>query len=94
MIELKIPARLQQNYEAICPIPDSESRCSWYHQLWKLLYKYTAVWQGEVHPATLLIPPVSPDDKTTNKGAANVIMSLLLMHGVLEPTTNEGANGY
>ena len=44
-------------------------------------------------PAKLLIPPVSPENETTNKGAANVIMSLLLMHGILEPTTNDGANG-
>ena len=44
-------------------------------------------------PVKLLIPPVSPDNETTNKGAANVIMSLLLMHGVVEATSNDGVNG-
>ena len=93
MIDLKIIARLNQNYEATCPFPESKNQCFWYRQLWKLLYRYTAVWRGEVPPTKLLIPPVSPDDKKTNKGTAKVIMSLLLMHGVLESTTNEGANG-
>ena len=92
-MDLKIPARLQANYAPSCPIKNSEKMCSWYHHLWKLLYKFTDVWRGEVAPAKLLIPPVSLDNETTNKGAANVIISLLLMHGVLEATSNQGVNG-
>ena len=51
------------------------------------------MWRGEPKPAQLLIPAVSPVNKTTNKGAANVIMSLLLYHGVIKPTNSNGANG-
>ena len=93
LIALKIASRLQANYAPLCPIEDSEKMCSWYHHLWKLLYKFTDVWRGLVEPVKLLIPPVSPDNETTNKGAANVIMSLLLMHGVLKATSNQGVNG-
>ena len=41
----------------------------------------------------MLIPAVSPENETTNKGAANVVMSLLLYHGVVEPVNSDGANG-
>ena len=44
-------------------------------------------------PAHLLIPAVSPENETTNKGAANVILLLLLYHGVIEQTNSDGANG-
>ena len=53
----------------------------------------TKVWRGQPSPAQLLIPAVSPENKTTNKGAANVVMSLLLYDGVVEPTSNVGSNG-
>ena len=67
--------------------------CSFYHHIWKQLYKFTKVWRGEVGPVKLLIPPASPDNETTNKGATNVTMSLLLMHRVVQATSNEGVNG-
>ena len=92
LMDLKIPSRLQANYAPSCPIENSEKMCSWYH-LWKLLYKFTDVWRGKVDPVKLFIPPVSRDNETTNKSATNVIMSLLLMLGVLQATSNQGANG-
>ena len=41
----------------------------------------------------MLIPALSPENETTNKGAANVVMSLLLYHGIIQPVTSDGANG-
>ena len=93
LIDLKIPSRLQLNYHRTFPTEQEGVMCSFYHHIWKQLYKFTNVWPGEVGPVKLLIPPVSPDNETTNKGAANVIMSLLLMHGVIEATSNDGVNG-
>ena len=39
----------------------------------------------------IIIPPVSPEDETTNKGAAKVVLSLLVFFGILEPISQEGA---
>ena len=39
-------------------------------------------------PEQLPIPPVSPEKKATNEGAANVIMPLLLMHELVETIGN------
>ena len=33
----------------------------------------------------LIIPTVSPEDETTNKGAAKVMLSLLILFGIIEP---------
>ena len=93
LLELKIPSRLQPNYHRKCPTKKYGVMCSFYHHIWKQLYKYTKVWRGEVGPVKLLIPPVSPDNETTNKCAAKFIMLLLLMHGVVEATSNDGVNG-
>ena len=41
----------------------------------------------------MLISPVSPESETTNKGAANIAMSLLLYHGIVQPVNCNGANG-
>ena len=92
-LDCKIPVRLQQNYMQTFETEKEGVMCNFYHHLWKQLYKFTSIWRGDVGPVKLLIPLVSPDNETTNKGAANMIMSLLLMHGVLEATSNEGANG-
>ena len=92
MMNLCIAIRLQHNYTPTCPIPDSDKMCSWYHHMWKKIYHMTNVWRGEVSPVKLLIPPVSPDNETTNNGAAIWIMSLLLMHGVIKAMSHDGTN--
>ena len=51
------------------------------------------MWRGEPPPAKMLIPAVGPENKTTNKCAANVVMSLLLYHRIVEPVNSDGANG-
>ena len=67
--------------------------CTWYHHLLKIKYEHPKVWRGTLPAAKLLIPPVSPEDETTNKGAANVVMSLLLLHGIVKAVDSDGANG-
>ena len=42
----------------------------------------TAIWRGMVCDAKALNPPVSPNDETTNMGAAKNIASLLLLYGL------------
>ena len=37
----------------------------------------TKCWRGDQKGAKLIIPPVSPNKKTTNKGAAKVVLYLL-----------------
>ena len=51
----------------------------------------TKCWRGNQKGENLIIPPVSPEDKTTNKGAANVVLSLLVLFGILEHISQEGA---
>jgi hypothetical protein len=46
--------------------------------------KATELWRGLPNIASLLIPPVSPEDETTNIGAAKVVLSLLVLCGILQ----------
>ena len=39
----------------------------------------------------LILPTVSPEDETTNKVAAKFVLSLLVLFGILEPISQEGA---
>ena len=45
----------------------------------------TKCWRGDQKEENLIIPPVSPEDETMNKGAAKVILALLVLFGILEP---------
>ena len=85
--------KLKSNWQRTFPSDSANVHCSFYHHILKSLYKFPDVWRGTLPPAKMLIPPVSPENETTNRGAANVVMSLLLYHGVVEPTDNNGANG-
>jgi hypothetical protein len=53
----------------------------------------TKAWRGNVEKCSLIIPPISPEDETTNKGAGKVILSLLALYGILEATETEGTSG-
>ena len=55
--------------------------------------KAAMIWRGQAAAAEAIIPPVSPDDETTNIGAAKNILSLLLFHKILIPTDSEGVEG-
>ena len=46
-----------------------------------------------VGDARALIPPVSPEDETTNVGAAKNVLSLLLLYGILVATDATGTEG-
>ena len=90
---LFICEKLKHNWQRTYPSDSNNVQCSFYHHLLKTLYTYPQIWRGQVTPAKLLIPPVSPENETTNRGAANVVMSLLLYHGIVVPVSNQGANG-
>ena len=51
----------------------------------------TKFWRGDKKGAKLIIPPVSPEDKKVNKGASKVVLYLLVLFGILEPISQEGA---
>ena len=93
LLSLSVCDKLKNNWQRTIPSNKPGVHCSWYHHILKTSYSQTMVWRGKPKPAQLLIPAVSPENETTNKGAANVIMSLLLYHGVVEPTSSDGANG-
>ena len=44
----------------------------------------TLKWRDKPKAAKVIIPPISPHDKTTKSGAAKVILSLLHMFGILQ----------
>ena len=48
---------------------------------------------GKIDPVAALVPPVSPDDETTNIGAGQNVVSLLLMRGILEGVDSRGVDG-
>ena len=51
----------------------------------------TKCWRGDQKGAKLIIPPVNTEDKTKNKGASKVELSSLVLFGILEPISLEGA---
>ena len=50
----------------------------------------TKFWRGDKKGAKLIIPPVNTEDKTKNKGASKVVLSLMVLFGVLEPISQKG----
>eukprot|EP00957_Ditylum_brightwellii_P211213 15365901-Ditylum_brightwellii.AAC.1 len=51
----------------------------------KFQRNHTNMWQGDNIPAAeVLIPPVNPEDKTTNEVLANVYVSILALCGILK----------
>ena len=92
ILKLNVCKKLKPNWKQTIPSKTTEVYCSWYHHILKSLYSCTKVWRGEPSPAKMLIPPVTPENEITNKGAANVVMLVLLYHNIVEPINNDGAN--
>ena len=78
ILTLSVCKKLKPNWQRTIPSEMADVHCSWYHHILKSLYSRTKVWRGEPSPAKMLIPPVSPENKTTNRGAANIVILLLL----------------
>ena len=74
MKRLRINSKLQKN------------RNGFYSKVKHFQFKETQKWRGQPKEAHVIIPPASPHGKTTNSGAAKVILSLLVMFGVLRKT--------
>jgi hypothetical protein len=88
---LHLPNRLRANSDKHAA--KSLNECTWYHSLLKHHHEHPTIWRGTPQPVKFLLPPVSPENETTNRGAANVVMSLLLLQGIIVPTDSEGARG-
>ena len=74
-------------------IQPSKKEKSYYSKIESFQRETVDTWRGEVHQASLLLPPVSHEDETTNLGAAKVVLSLLVMYGIFDIDSNEGSNG-
>ena len=53
----------------------------------------TKLWMGNQKKCSSLVPPISKEDETTNRGATKVILSLLALFGIMEGQTYEGEHG-
>ena len=56
-------------------------------------HRATLKWRGETPKASILVQPLSKMDETTNRGAAVVIISQLIMNGILKYVENDGTSG-
>jgi hypothetical protein len=64
-----------------------------YHRATHFQQGSTRKWWHDPPWATVLAPPVSPDDKTTTWGAGKVMLSILLRFGLLVPTNSTAIQG-
>eukprot|EP00957_Ditylum_brightwellii_P050040 3793341-Ditylum_brightwellii.AAC.1 len=56
--------------------------------------KCTALCHGKEIPVVrVMIPPVNPDNETTNVGVSKVYVKLLIMAGILKATSGEEIDG-
>ena len=87
--KLALPSRLKTNKSVIIP----EMGRSFYTGMGLFQHKTTKLWMGDRKKCSLLVPPISKEDETTNKGAAKVILSLLALFGIMEGQSYEGEHG-
>ena len=85
MDKLALPSRLKTNKYVIIP----EIGRSFYTRMGLFQHNNTKLWMGDRKKCSLLVPPISKEDETTNKGAAKVILSLLALFGIMEGQTYE-----
>ena len=57
-------------------LPNLRGEQSFLKNVKKFQKNVTNLWRGEYSKAQLIIPPISPEDETTIKGAAKVVLSL------------------
>ena len=89
MDKLGLPTLLKQNNYVIIP----EMGRSFYTGMGLFQHNIRKLWMGDRKKCTLLVPPISQEDETANKGAAKVILSLLVLVGIMEGQTYEGEHG-
>ena len=89
MERLQLPTLLKRNKFGIVP----EMGRSFYTGMGLFQHNITKLWMRDQKKCALLLPPISQEDETTNKGAAKVILSLLALFGIMEGQTYEGEHG-
>ena len=89
MDKLALPSRLKTNKHVIIP----ETGQSFYTGMGLFQHNTTKLWMGDRKKRSLLVPPISKEDETMNKGAAKVILLLLALFGIMEGQSYEGEHG-
>lgn len=80
-----IRLNLFEKFEA-CRTRNRYGPSAFYSQAFTYQNRETRIWRGEVKKASVIIPPLSAQNETTNLGAAKVVLSMLRLCGLLEPT--------
>ena len=88
MFKTKIPEYLDPNRR-----PQNGEQYSYYKAMCEFPHRSTQRWRGETPKALILVQPLSKMDETTNRGAAVVIISQLIMNGILKCVENDGTSG-
>ena len=88
IISFSIPTMLQENR-----LPNNNGQPTFYSYAAFFQFRITEIWRGKAKQTSLLMPPVSPEDETTNLGTAKVVLSLLVLFRILKLQSNEGAGG-
>ena len=88
MFQSGIPKLLDPNR-----MPCGDESMSFYKYMHEFPRRATTRWRGETEKVAILVQPLSKMDETTNKGAAIVVISQLIMFGILKPTNNDGTQG-
>ena len=79
MDKLELPSWLKKNKTQIIP----EMGRSFYTGMGLFQHNTTKLWMGDRPKCAQLVPPISQEDKTTDKGAAKVILYDLVLNSLL-----------
>ena len=74
-------------------LPNNNGQPTFYSYAAFFQFRITEIWRGKAKQTSLLMPPISPEDETTNLGTAKVVLSLLVLFRILKLQSNEGAGG-
>jgi hypothetical protein len=91
--EQPTPASTEDTLSVSDHLQPNRSYEGFYHSATNFQRRSTRKWRKDPPRATVLAPPVSPDDETTTRGAGKVILSILLLFGLLEATDSTAIEG-
>ena len=86
-----IQLNLFNKFEA-CRKRGSNGGPAFYSQAFTYQRRETHIWRGDVKKASVIIPPLSAQNETTNLGAAKVVLTMLRLCGLLVPQRSNGEN--
>eukprot|EP00957_Ditylum_brightwellii_P147152 11205162-Ditylum_brightwellii.AAC.1 len=86
MDKLELTSRLKPNQQVIVPAFGK----NFFAGMGLFQHNTTKICMGERNKCSMLIPPISREDKTTKKGVVMVTLSLLALFGIMEGQTLGG----